>query len=216
MSPATNRRTRDPERSRRQILDAARDEFVEHGVAGARTSRIAKAADVPQGLLYHYFENKERLFDAVMEDAMAPYFDGLMNMLKAADRPEKGLLERSVRQYFHFLAANVHVTRLYAWWMADKLWSGEPLTDKAGHSEAVQLLGAQRIREGQEAGHIRPDLEPVFVIKSFIDLCMMWHMTRGQKPMSSAPELASPAMDDAYLEHLVTVFMHGVAVRTDG
>ena len=204
------RRHRDPERSRRAILDAARDEFVENGFTGARTNSIAKAAGVPQGLIYHYFENKEVLFDAVMEDALAPYFTGMLEMLQAADSPDLGLLESSVRRYYDFLRQNPHVTRLLAWWMADQAWDDKPLTRKKGIAEAVELLGAQRIREGQQAGFIRSDLDPGFVIKTFIDLCMMWHMSKGRHMLHCAPGEEHADLDDRYLEHMVEVFLHGI------
>jgi AcrR family transcriptional regulator len=50
-----------------RILQAATDEFAAHGIAGARVDRIAKAASVNKNLLYVYFENKDKLFDAVFE-----------------------------------------------------------------------------------------------------------------------------------------------------
>lgn len=187
--PYRARRVRDPERSRRAILDAARDVFVAHGFTGARTSEIARGAGVPQGLVFHYFENKEGLFDAVMEDALTPYFAGMLEMLQAADHPDLPLLEHSVRRYYEFLGAHPHVPRLLAWWIADQAQQGDkPLTRKRGIAEAVELLGAQRIREGQQAGFIRSDLEPSFVIKTFIDLCMMWHMSKGHPMHHCVPE----------------------------
>lgn len=205
------RRGRDPERSRQAILDAAREVFVENGFTGARTSEIARRAGAPQGLIYHYFESKELLFDAVMEQALTPYFSGMLEMLQAADRPDLALLEDSVRRYYHFLQANPHVPRLMAWWMADQAHSDKPLTKKKGAAEAVELLGAQRIREGQEAGFIRSDLDPNLVIKTFIDLCMMWHMSKGSQMLHCHRDDADPdTLDAVYLEHMIEVFLRGI------
>jgi AcrR family transcriptional regulator len=61
-------RTRDADRSQQAILAAARDEFHECGLGGARVDRIAERAGVDKKLLYYYFENKDRLFQAVLED----------------------------------------------------------------------------------------------------------------------------------------------------
>jgi AcrR family transcriptional regulator len=60
-------RARDAERSQRDILDAACDEFAEHGLGGARMERIAERAAVNKRLIYYYFEHKESLFRAVLE-----------------------------------------------------------------------------------------------------------------------------------------------------
>ena len=48
---AAEPRSRDAERSRVAILAAARDEFAEYGLGGARVDRIAERADVNKRLL---------------------------------------------------------------------------------------------------------------------------------------------------------------------
>ncbi len=62
-------RGRDADRSQQAILTAARDEFHEHGLGGARMDRIAERAAVDKKLIYYYFENKDKLFQAVLEEA---------------------------------------------------------------------------------------------------------------------------------------------------
>lgn len=61
-------RQRDADRSRLALLSAARDEFAEHGLGGARVDRIAERAGLDKRLIYHYFESKDSLFLAVLED----------------------------------------------------------------------------------------------------------------------------------------------------
>ena len=56
-----------PEESRAAILRAAAQEFAEHGIAGARTDAIARAARVNKALLYYYFKDKETLYGAVLD-----------------------------------------------------------------------------------------------------------------------------------------------------
>ena len=68
-SPAPEERTRDADRSQSIILAAARDEFAEHGLGGARVDRIAERAGLNKRLIYYYFEDKEKLFQAVLEQA---------------------------------------------------------------------------------------------------------------------------------------------------
>jgi AcrR family transcriptional regulator len=66
-SPAGEERTRDADRSQSIILAAARDEFAEHGLGGARVDRIAERAGLNKRLIYYYFEDKDKLFQAVLE-----------------------------------------------------------------------------------------------------------------------------------------------------
>ncbi len=62
---------RDPEGARRRILDAAAEQFSQRGPEGARVDAIAAAASVNKRMLYHYFGDKQALFQAVLEDRAA-------------------------------------------------------------------------------------------------------------------------------------------------
>ena len=57
---------RDPERTRQRILEAALKEFAVRGFSGARVGGIARRAKVNKRMLYHYYEDKEGLFRAVL------------------------------------------------------------------------------------------------------------------------------------------------------
>ena len=57
----------DPQK-RRQILAGARKVFLKHGFDAASMNDIARVAGVSKGTLYVYFENKERLFTALMHE----------------------------------------------------------------------------------------------------------------------------------------------------
>ena len=59
--------TRDPDKSRANILQAARTEFASSGLGGARVDQIAKMAGINKRMLYDYFGNKDDLFCAVLE-----------------------------------------------------------------------------------------------------------------------------------------------------
>ena len=47
-----------------RIVDAARKEFVDHGVSGTTFRAIARRADVDPALVHYYFTSKEALLDA--------------------------------------------------------------------------------------------------------------------------------------------------------
>ena len=165
---------------------------------------------MPQGLLYHYFESKEVLFQEVLNDAMRPYFEATVELLQAW-KPEGVLLAEAVRVYFDFLTENPHVARLFAWWFASQGWlKGQDLV-KELQCENPTELGVQRLREGQEAGLIRPELDPHAVIGTFIDLCLQWHISVGwsmaQAGLDPTDESTVSAMHRHQREHIVDFIM---------
>lgn len=56
-----------PKDKREKILSACLTEFAEHGYTNASTNRIVQAAGISKGLLFHYFENKKKLFLYVLD-----------------------------------------------------------------------------------------------------------------------------------------------------
>src|SRR5436190_24026782 len=71
LQAAPERRTRDPERTKLRIWEAALEEFAAKGFAGARVDAIARNAAINKRMLYHYFGGKEGLFKDVVRRKMA-------------------------------------------------------------------------------------------------------------------------------------------------
>lgn len=55
------------EQRRQEILYAALDLFVKRGYAATKIADIAKAASMSVGLLFHYFESKEKLYEELVK-----------------------------------------------------------------------------------------------------------------------------------------------------
>lgn len=69
-SPAA--RTRDPDQTRRQILEAAFEEIQAQGFRKASIDRILQRTGVTKGALYHHFPNKAALGHAVLGELVVP------------------------------------------------------------------------------------------------------------------------------------------------
>src|SRR5260370_33596602 len=65
------RRTRDPERTRDRLLQAAFREIHRSGFQSAGIDTILAATNVTKGALYYHFESKEALGYAVVADKLA-------------------------------------------------------------------------------------------------------------------------------------------------
>jgi AcrR family transcriptional regulator len=69
VNPSTPGNVGDEDSSkRRQILDGARKVFMDLGFDGASMGEIARSAAVSKGTLYVYFADKNRLFEAIVEE----------------------------------------------------------------------------------------------------------------------------------------------------
>ena len=89
-------RVRDAAATRRRILTAAKAEFANNGLGGARVDEIAERADANKRMIYHYFGSKEGLFQAVLEDAYIEIRDAEQALALDHLSP-KAALEKLVR-----------------------------------------------------------------------------------------------------------------------
>jgi AcrR family transcriptional regulator len=62
-------RPRNADATQKRILEAARQEFAQLGLGGARVDAIAARAKANKRMIYAYFGNKEQLFTAVLDAA---------------------------------------------------------------------------------------------------------------------------------------------------
>lgn len=61
------------EEYRERILNASLNEFFNHGFEDASMRRIALVANMSVGNLYHYYPNKEKLFNALVQDTITAF-----------------------------------------------------------------------------------------------------------------------------------------------
>jgi len=79
-----------------QILQAAEQEFLSVGYAGARTMNIAKNAGVTHAMLHYYYKSKENLFESVFSEKVAEFFGGfeaIMNSEKSFSEKAQTLMK---------------------------------------------------------------------------------------------------------------------------
>jgi TetR/AcrR family transcriptional regulator len=149
--PASERATE----TRTRILDAALSEFANHGLAGARTDRIAQAAGVNKALLYYYFESKENLYLAALEMISAKIRDRTLAVFLRDSSPG----ERALR------SALEHFDRILTQHEFQGLMQQEMIRLHKGESSALEVLVKRvfapvatmyqsMVREGIESGEL--------------------------------------------------------------
>ena len=95
------RREREKEARRQQILDAAREVFMSKGFQEATIEEIAQKTELSKGTIYLYFQSKEEIYISLMHEGSQILY-GMLKTAVEADLPADTLLRRLGRAYVQF------------------------------------------------------------------------------------------------------------------
>ena len=85
---------RNPEATRKRILEAAFMEIYRKGFQGMRLDDVLNTTELTKGALYHHFPNKRALGYAVVDEVILPIMDEMwLEPLKKAQDPLQGLID---------------------------------------------------------------------------------------------------------------------------
>jgi TetR/AcrR family transcriptional regulator, fatty acid metabolism regulator protein len=147
------------------IFDAALRVIKQRGFHKARMSDIAREAGISYGLVYHYFENKEDLFDAIANHWWAELF-GLMAELHGSDAHVHQKLDRVI---FYFLDTYHRSPELMNIFITEISRSFANLTSERLEDFKRFMAETERvIREGQEKGVFRTDFKARYLTYIFL------------------------------------------------
>jgi TetR/AcrR family transcriptional regulator len=163
-----------PEESRAAILQAAVREFAEHGIAGARTDAIAQAAGVNKALLYYYFEDKETLYGAVLDQAFGGLKQRVFAVLAGGASPREKILAY-VGAYFDYIAAHPQYPKLV---QREMMRAGRGQTGHIQHivKEYFRPIFARLtevLEEGIASGDFRP-VDPMHFVPSMVAVIVFY------------------------------------------
>ncbi len=163
-----------PEESRAAILKAAAREFAEHGIAGARTDAIAKEAHVNKALLYYYFEDKETLYGAVLDEAFSGLKSAVFRVLDSDQPPREKILSYA-GAYFDFIASNQLYPRLMQREMMRAGDGESQIIDKVvkNYIQPIFIRVSEVMREGIADGEFRP-VNPAHFVPSVIAMIVFY------------------------------------------
>jgi AcrR family transcriptional regulator len=86
-----------------EILEAALKVFAEKGFAAARLEEIAAKAGVSKGTIYLYFESKEAVFKALIQEKLGARVNEIAGIARDHSGPAAPLLEQILRTIGMFL-----------------------------------------------------------------------------------------------------------------
>jgi TetR/AcrR family transcriptional regulator len=180
--PSRQRRpVRDPVRTKQRILQIAAEEFANRGYDGARVDEIVRRSKVSKNLIYHYFDSKDALFVAVLEEA----YEHLHKR-----QSEMGLVEAEPLEGIRRL-----VIDSFGYWSQSKNFIGYLNSEnfhKAKHIKKSRFIQSayfplidnikRLLHEGGKDGTFRTDVDPINLYISIS--AMAYHYFSNQHTFS--------------------------------
>ena len=153
-------RKRDSSATKKRILDAAKKEFSNKGLGGARMDEIALKSKANKRMIYHYFGNKEALFMKTLEDAYVEIRSAEQGLNLIELDPEDALITLVKFTWDYYLKNPEFITLVNS----ENLHKGKHLKKSKIiediSNKFVSMVGAI-LDKGVESGQFRAGIDPV-------------------------------------------------------
>ena len=147
------------------IFKAALKIVKQKGFHKARISDIAKEAGISYGLVYHYFKNKEELFDVILNR----WWDGLFRLMADIAKAEYHAHKKLSSIIYHFLDTYQSEPELVNIFITEISRSTTNLTNKRlDHFKKFMFLTEAVIEEGQKKEDLRSDFRARYLTYIFL------------------------------------------------
>ena len=156
------RKEREKEHRREEIIDAAQRVFFQKGLTVATMDEIAEAAELSKGTLYLYYKSKEDLYLAVMLRGMDILYEMFIAVLSESRTTIEAIANLG-EAYYDFFRQHRNYYRMLHFFenpQFHKQVSEEMLQSCAGHNQKVWLVAIDVIKRGIDEGVIRHDIDP--------------------------------------------------------
>ncbi|HEY8108238.1 MAG TPA: TetR/AcrR family transcriptional regulator [Gaiellaceae bacterium] len=176
------------EDKRRHLLDAAVRVFARKGFHASRVGDIAEEAGVAHGLLYHYFESKDQVLEAVFHENWSV----LLARIERVEETDEPAAEQLRHIAAIVLRTWLHVPDVVRVVIREFGRSPE-LTERIGELSQPRQAIQRVIARGIERGEFRQDIDPRFaatvVYGSIDELLTVWVLGRlpdGEEDIATA------------------------------
>jgi AcrR family transcriptional regulator len=211
--PAPGRRARAPAAdARAQLLDAAIALFAERGIANTTVAQIAAAGQVTSAMVHYWFDTREQLLDAVVQERLAPLFHRIWDTGDMERVAPLDLVRGIVQRMFDVTAEAPWLPSL---WLREIVSEGGLLRERAlSHIPLKRVAGfGQKMVLGQARGELSSAIAPALVFGSILALVMLPQAT-DKIWRRINPGLA---LDRQALErHVTQLLMLGINGRAGG
>jgi AcrR family transcriptional regulator len=205
-------RQRDADRSRDAILAAARDEFSQLGLGGARVERIAERAGVNKRLIYYYFKNKDALFLAVLERTYLDIREA-ERQLHLTDLPPAQAIRRLTEfTWTYYLEHPEFLSLLNSENLHRARHLGSSTRAREMNSPLIRTLG-EILERGRQDGSLRGGIDPMQLYISIAGLAYFYLSNRHTLSAIFGRDLMTAKAQHERLSHVCDVIL-GYVLRT--
>jgi AcrR family transcriptional regulator len=168
------------------ILGAARSEFAQYGLAGARIDRIARAADASKERLYAHFKDKETLFRSVVAADMAEFFAAVTLRADAVPEFVGDMYDLACRRPEHL--------RMITWANLEGLSLDPPPIEDL---ESIQARDVAVIEAAQAAGHVDAAWRPMDLLVILFGVGLAWAQSPHPDAVTADPTIIAARREAA-------------------
>lgn len=193
------------------IMDAAVQQFSEHGFDGVSMRQIAENAGVSKANIYHHFKSKEALYLAIISES-ARNLSTLVDHLATGTEEIGEALETFVAAHLDHLFENRTTIRL----VLREGWSGEDTRSQRLTARVMEGIFEQMksiFREGQQCGVLRENLDPGLCAMLLLGSDLMYF--QFQDVMKHIPGAAFARDRANYSRQMTDVFLNGMRANPD-
>jgi AcrR family transcriptional regulator len=197
---------RDPEGMRLRILEAAKEEFAAHGLAGARVDRIAVKAGANKRMLYYHVGKKDELYLTVLEGAYEKIRVEERGLdLEHLDPPKA--IERLIEFTWNYFLRNPEFLALLNTENLAKARHLKRSTKvKSMHSPFVEMIRTV-VRRGVQSGDFVVAVDPVQLYISIAALCFFYLSNSATLSVIFGRDLLNEEARDERLDHMVALVL---------
>ncbi len=202
----TQRKEKEYNRRRAEILEQAEKIFAAKGFYRATVAEIAEASGYAVGTIYQFFAGKEDLFRTMVCEKLDMMYSGIREAAKREKNAEEKI-RALVETHFRFVEENADFCAIFirregtAFSEGNDSLKEKIVADYLGHVGFIEAI----VRKGIADGHLRrlPSRSMAFTLAGMINaFTFSWMYTQGRESLSSKAGL------------LVDIYLQGVGMGT--
>lgn len=198
--------------SRQRILDTAIGIFAEKGFAGTSVDEIVETAGVNKRMIYHYFGNKEKLFQTALATEYGK-LEALEIKTLHPEEPIEKIVTDIVSAYFSFLQNNPKFAQLILWENLNQGRNLDQMKIPLSKSPMLDLL-MEAINTGKKNGTVRKEIDARFLLISLIGNCMVYCSNRYTLSLAMNIDLSSPRILTQAKKAVADLLLSGIKVNS--